>query len=57
MNILKAFACSAALALPALAMAVHPRQYPDTFLIPERAIILTGNRANAERLVAVLYVS
>ena len=54
MNILKAFACSAALALPALAMAVHPRQYPDTFLIPERAIILTGNRANAERLVAVL---
>lgn len=55
MNILKAFACSAALALPALAMAVHPRQYPDTFLIPERAIILTGNRANAERLVAVLY--
>ena len=55
MNILKALVCSAALVMPALAMAVHPRQYPDTFLIPERAIILTGNRASAGRLVAVLY--
>ncbi|MCM1349045.1 MAG: porin [Firmicutes bacterium] len=37
------------------ASALHPREYPDTFLIPSRAVIATGDSSQAHQLVAVLY--
>lgn len=37
------------------ASALKPKEYPDTFLIPSRAIIATGDPSNAGKLVAVLY--
>lgn len=55
MTSFKTLICSAALALPMAAMAINPRQYPDTFLIPERAVVLSGNREAGSNLVAVLY--
>ncbi|MDE6322594.1 MAG: hypothetical protein K2L85_00560, partial [Paramuribaculum sp.] len=50
---------SAALMLAALfpsrSNALKPREMPDTFLIPERAVIATGSPEHAGALVAILY--
>lgn len=37
------------------ASALKPRELPDTFLIPERAVIATGSSEKAGQLVAILY--
>lgn len=37
------------------ASAMKPRELPDSFLVPERAVVATGDAANAGPLVAVLY--
>ncbi|MDE5686049.1 MAG: hypothetical protein K2I26_05770, partial [Paramuribaculum sp.] len=37
------------------ASALKPREMPDTFLIPERAVIATGSPEQAGALVAILY--
>lgn len=35
--------------------ALQPREYPDTFLIPSRAVVATGDPDKAGSLVAILY--
>lgn len=37
------------------AYAVSPKEVPDTFLIPERAVVMSGNPDHASNLVAILY--
>ena len=46
-----------ALAAVSQTWALKPKEYPDTFLIPERAIIASGTPENGRHLVAVLYDS
>ncbi len=36
-------------------MALKPKEYPDSFLIPERAVIATGDASKSGKLVAILY--
>lgn len=44
-----------ALATASQASALKPKEYPDTFMIPSRAIIASGSAENGKQLVAVLY--
>ena len=37
------------------AVALHPREMPDSFPIPQRAVVATGDPEQAGALVAVLY--
>lgn len=50
-----AFLIAAAIASPAIIGAKAPTEYLDTFLIPERAIVATGDAQNGRHLVGVLY--
>lgn len=37
------------------ASALQPKQYPDTLMIPERAIVVSGDQTKSGPLVAILY--
>lgn len=50
------FAVTAAVSVMApAANALQPKQYPDTVMIPERAIVVSGNQNNSGPLMAILY--
>lgn len=46
---------AAAAATALSASALRPREMPDSFPVPDRAVVATGDAANAGALVAVLY--
>lgn len=58
-SVIRKLACSGVVMLSLTAVfqahALKPKEYPDTFLIPERAIIASGTPENGRHLVAVLY--
>lgn len=53
-KILGALALTAAWCAPA-SQALQPKELPDTFLIPERAIVVSGDHTKAGSLLAILY--
>lgn len=50
-----ALALTVAAIAPHHASALKPKVHNDSFPIPERAVVITGNRDNARHLVGVLY--
>ena len=46
---------SAAAMLSPAASALRPKQYADTLIIPENAIVVSGNKENSGSLIAYLY--
>ena len=56
LNSLKAVVLCITLIAPA-ANALQPKEYPDTVMIPERAIVLSGDHTRSGSLMAILYDS
>lgn len=56
LNSLKTAALCITLIAPA-ANALQPKEYPDTVMIPERAIVLSGDHTRSGSLMAILYDS
>lgn len=53
-HIFGTLALAAALCTPS-AHALHPKEHPDTFLVPQRAVVVSGDHTKAGSLLAILY--